>query len=290
MIKSMITNERFNSWLTAPLPTWTVRSHRALPRIHVASATTVGVAGLRYLLIVRPLAAVAGFVFAATHGWWLAAVPLTWLVYGSALTCVHHLIHTSLGLTPRARRFWLRSIALLVVESGHALQVTHLAHHRTGDEVPDPEGYIEYVTWKQLPLAALAFRYRLMIAGFKMAPAARRRRIAVEIAGHAALHLASLALLPITIIPWAYLSLVHVASFAFAVLAGKGPQTNYGRDVRTPLVRVHTALGRLLFFSHDRHLEHHAAPKVPLPHLRHLDREMDLALRDLDVLDVRMPL
>lgn len=245
---------------------------------------------LRLLLVLRPLVATFGFVVAAAQGWWAVAVPLTWLVYGSALTCVHHLIHSSLGLSPRARRFWLRTIGLLVVESGHALQVTHLAHHRTGDDVPDPEGYIEYATWKQLPLAALAFRYRLMIAGFKMAPTARRRRISVEIAGHASMHLASLALLPVTVIPWAYLSLIHLAAFAFAVLAGKGPQTNYGRNLDTPLVRVHTALGRILFFSHDKHIEHHAAPKVPLPHLRYIEDEIDAALRDLDVLDVRMPL
>ena len=286
----MIQNARFNSWLTAPLPSWTVRAHRALPKIRLDAPVPPRHIWLPLMLILRPIGAAIGFVVAALHGYWLLAVPLTWLVYGSALTCVHHLIHGSLGLSARARHFWLRTIGLLVAESGHALQVTHLAHHRTGADVPDPEGYIEYVTWKQLPVAALAFRYRLMFAGLKMAPAPRRRRIVVEIGGHAALHLASLALLPVSIIPWAYLSLIHLASFAFAVLAGKGPQTNYGREVTTPLVRVHTALGRILFFSHDRHLEHHAAPKVPLPQLRHLDEEIDAAIRDLDVIDVRMPL
>lgn len=286
----MINNERFNSALSVPLPAWTVRSHRALPKISFVSPSVGDTTWLRRLLVARPLAAVAGFVVAAANGWWLIAVPVTWLIYGSTLTCVHHLIHGSLGLSPRARHFLLGAIGLLVAESGHALQVTHLAHHRTGADVPDPEGYIEYASWKQMPTAALAFRYRLMFAGLKMAPLARRRRIGMEIAGHAAMHLGSLALLPISIIPWAYLSLIHFAAFAFAVLAGKGPQTNYGRPLDSPLVRVRTVLGRVLFFSHDKHIEHHAAPKVPLPHLRRLDAEIDTALRDLDVVDVRMPL
>ncbi len=245
---------------------------------------------LAAVFVVRPLVAVAGFVVAAIQGWWPVAVVLTWLIYGSALTAVHHLIHGSLGLSPRARRFWMSALGALVVESAHALQVTHLAHHRAAADVPDPEGYIEYVSWTQLPLAALAFRYRLMFAGLRMAPRRRRPRIVFELSVHAAAHLASLALLPITIVPWAYLTLIHLASFTFAVLAGKGPQTNWGRAIETPLIRVHTGLGRLLFFSHDQHLEHHAAPKVPLPHLRRFRRQFDAAFARHDVLDVRMPL
>jgi len=242
------------------------------------------------LLVTRPLVATTVFVTAAAHGWWFVAILATWLIYGSALTCVHHLIHSGLGLSPRARHFWLRYVGILVAESGHALQVTHLAHHRVGADLPDPEGYIEYTTWPRLPRAALAFRYRLMFAGLKMAPAPRRKRIIVEIAAHATLHLGSLALVPFTIIPWVYLTLIHIASFGFAVLAGKGPQTNWGRPVETPFVRVHTTLGRILFFSHDQHLEHHAAPKVPLPHLRRFRQCIDEALADTPVIDVRMPL
>ena len=295
IIGGMIQNARFNHWLSAPLPTWTRRGDRALPKFSIATNTQhvqAARAELRLvsMFIARPIIALVAFVAAAAHGWWWLAAPTVGLVYGSALTCVHHLVHGSLGLSPRARRFWLRHIGLLVAESGHALQVTHLAHHRAGSDVPDPEGYIEYVTWRQLPLAALAFRYRLMFMGLKMAPASRRGRIGVELGVHAILHLGSLALLPVTIIPWAYLSLIHVSSFAFALLAGKGPQTNYGRPIDTPFVRVHTALGRLLFFSHDQHLEHHAAPKVPLPHLRRLKADVDGALDGIAVVDVRMPL
>ena len=290
MIAHMIRNDRFNQWLSAPLPAWTKRAERALPRITVSAPDLRGTRRLAAMLVARPLFGLAVFVAAAAEGEWVVAVVSTWLVYGSALTCVHHLIHGSLGLLPRARHAWLRVIGMLVVESGHALQVTHLAHHRSDAEAPDPEGYIEYVPWRRLPAAALAFRYRLMVTGLRMAPAARRRRIVVEIAAHAAAHLVSLALLPFTIVPWAYLSLIHLASFGFAVLAGKGPQTNYGRDIPTPLVRVHTGLGRILFFSHDQHLEHHAAPKVPLPHLRRIRHDIDTALAGRDIFDVRMPL
>ncbi len=290
----MFPNTRFKFAAPGATPNWAERSDRALPAIATPSLRSAAVEvmdGLRPLAVLfvgRTLGAVALFVAAAAAGWWWLAVPATWLVYGSALTCVHHLIHGSLGLSPRTRHLWLSVIGAIVVESGHALQVTHLAHHRADAAVPDPEGYIENLTWRQMPLGAMRFRYRLMWWGLRFAPPARRRRIRIEAAVHAAAHLASLALLPITIVPWMYLSLIHLASFAFAVLAGKGPQTNWGRPIESPFVRVHTALGRIMFFSHDLHLEHHAYPKVPLPRLRRLRPQLDETFDSTDVVDVWM--
>ena len=277
-------------------PSWATRSHRALdkidaPRLNELPADVVdAVMGnrrtLAVTLIARPVVAAVVWFAAAFAGWWVVALPLTALVYGGSLTAVHHLIHGSLGLSPRARRFWLRWLGCLVAESGHALQVTHLAHHRAGADRPDPEGYIENVTWAQMPLAALRFRYRLAFWGLRHSP--RPHRIRVELAVHAFLHLASLALWPITPVLWIYMSAIHVASFAFAVLAGKGPQTNWGRAITSPLVRVHTRLGRILFFSHDQHLEHHAYPKVPLPRLHRLHPVLEDVWADQHVHDVHM--
>lgn len=281
---------------TAAFPDWAKRSHRSLPHVpapRLATLNTEALTNLRplaFLLIGRPIIAVALFVAAASQGWWIPAVVLTWLIYGSTLTAVHHLIHGGMGLSPRWRHFWLGILGCIVVESGHALQVTHLLHHRADANAPDPEGYIENLTWAELPLGALKFRYRLMAWGWKNSP--RRRLVGLELAIHAALHITSLILLPTNPALWIYLSLIHFASFGFAVLAGKGPQTNYGRDIDSPFVRVQTRLGRILFFSHDKHLEHHAYPKVPLPRLPQLQDAIDQALREAgtEVIDVKMPL
>ena len=279
---------------TSRYPRWADRSERALTTIEVPRLTDLDtdvmdrLRPLAILLIARPLLGLLVFLGAATRGWWPIAVVSTWLIYGATLTAVHHLIHGSLGLTPRWRRFWLSALGALVTESGHALQVTHLAHHRRDPAVPDPEGYIENVGWLGMPAAAVRFRYRLALWGFRYGP--RRRRVAVELAVHAGAHLGSLALLPITVLPWIYLTLVHIASFAFAVLAGKGPQTNFGRPVSSPFVRVHTTLGRVLFFSHDQHLEHHAYPRVPLARLRRLHPHLEPVFNELDIVDVELAL
>jgi beta-carotene hydroxylase len=274
------------------VPAWAARSDRALPHIdapplHVADpggAWHARLGRLAATMLLRPVFGVVVFIAAALNGWWLVAVPAVWLVYGSTLTAVHHLIHGSLGLPHRARHAALTVLGAVVAESGHALQQTHLAHHRSAPDHPDPEGYIENVTWRQIPLAALRFRYRL--AWWGLGHARRRRLIRAEMAFHAGAHLASLALLPITPLPWIYLTLIHVASFAFAVLAGKGPQTNWGRPIASPFVRVRTRVGRVLFFSHDLHLEHHIYPKVPLPRLRLLAPALREAYAGLDLVDV----
>lgn len=275
-------------------PAWAARSERALTAIPVrrlSDLETEVMSRLRplaALLIARPLVGAGVFVISALQGWWPVAIVSTWLIYGSALTAVHHLIHGSLGLSVRSRRFWLTTLGALVVESGHALQVTHLAHHRRDPNMPDPEGYIENVGWWATPLAAVRFRYRLALWGYRYGP--RRRRIGIELGVHAAAHLASLALLPITVVPWVYLTLIHLASLAFAVLAGKGPQTNFGRPVSSPFVRVRTRLGRMVFFSHDQHLEHHAYPRVPLSRLRRLHGDLEAVFGELEIVDVEMVL
>lgn len=273
-------------------PVWAGRSHRAVPHIarpRLGELDTDVLDHLRplaALLIARPLVGLGLFVVFAAHGWWPLAVVCGWLIYGSTIAAVHHLIHSGLGLSAGARRFWLTVLGCMVVESGHALQVTHLAHHRRDPDLPDPEGYIENVGWPAMPLAAARFRYRLALWGLRHGN--RRRRVAFELAVHAALHLLSLALLPVSPLLWIYLSLIHVASFAFAVFAGKGPQTNWGREIASPLVRVHTRLGRIVWFSHDLHLEHHLYPKVPLPRLRRLRPQLDAVLADHDVVDVKL--
>ncbi len=268
-------------------PDWTIRGDRAIPRLDVPRVRDVAPEVMERLrplvawLIVRPFLALAMFVVMAANDWWLATPIVVWALYGSTLSAVHHLLHGGLGLTPRWRHRWLTVLGCLVVESGHALLLTHANHHRDGSDAPDPEGYIEYLTWRQMPLGAAQYRYRLMLWGWRNGN--WHRRITAELAVHAALHLASLALLPIDATLWIYLTLVHVASFVFAVLQGKGPQANWGRPMPTPLLLVHTKLFAVLFFRHHQHLEHHAYPKVPMTRLGALRPHVEAARADEEV-------
>jgi fatty acid desaturase len=287
---------RFKRPLNSP-PAWAARrDDRAIPRLGVPALADLGgdhlLAGQRRIaagFAARVALGLALFTGSLARGWWPGLAPAMWLTYGGALTAVHHLIHGSLGLPARWRRPLRSAFALVVAESGTALAATHRAHHGTGPQ--DPEGYIEHVPWARMPIEALRFRFRLLAWALRHAPAADRRRIRAEAAGGAALHLTALALLPVTWWPAAYLVAVTIASAAFAVMAGKGPQTNWGRPVASPLVRVRARWASPVLFAHDRHLEHHAYPEVPLPRLHRLDAGLGPVLEALPagLVEVRIP-
>jgi|GEM_PF-1025523 len=289
-----MTTTMTNTSTPIDMPDWARRSHRSLDAIDVPGLHQIdtevmdNLRPLAAFMIARPLLAAIAFWITALNGWWIIAVPLVWLVYGSAVSAVHHFIHGSLGLSARARHAWLTILGCLVAESGHALQTTHLLHHRAGSHLPDPEGYVENATWREMPIAAVKFRYRLAFWGLRRGN--RRPIVAAEMGFHAFIHIASLLLLPVLPELWVFLTLIHIASFTFAALAGKGPQTNWGRAIESPLVRVHTRLGRVLFFSHDQHLEHHAWPKVPLSRLHRLHEHLEPVLAERTVVDVKLAL
>jgi beta-carotene hydroxylase len=71
---------------------------------------------------------------------------------------------------------------------------------------------------------------------------------------------------------------LHLANTCFALLAAKGPQTNWGRPVRSPLVAVRGRLARYLFLSHTWHLEHHLYPDIPMPYLGLVAERIDQQL------------
>ncbi|MDH3754602.1 MAG: fatty acid desaturase [Acidimicrobiia bacterium] len=276
-------------------PVWARRRlDRAIPDLDLPSLAELGRDDLlarhrrlAVLFVARIILALAGFAACLARGWWVGLAPATWVIYGGSLTAVHHLIHGRLGLSPRTREWLLTALAAVVTESGHALESTHLLHHETDADAPDPEGYIEHVPWRRMPIEAVRFRYRLM--GWGLRHGGHRRRIRLEIAWHALVHIAAIAVSPLTWWPLAYVAAIAVASAGFAVMAGKGPQTNYGREVTTPLVIVRARFSRLAFFSHDRHLEHHAYPQVPLPRLRRLDGAIAPALERAELVEVRLP-
>ena len=272
---------------TSSQPEWAVRGHRAVPAINTPRLSTLDMditTNLRptvLLLIARPLLGFVAFCIVASQGWWAATPVLLWLLYGSACSATHHLIHGGLGLSPKARHFWLTTLGLLIAESGHAWQATHVMHHRDGTDLPDPEGYLEYLTWTQLPLGALKWRFRMMAWGYKFG--ARQTRTRHELITIAAAHLVALMLIPLTVLPIMYLALMQVGSFLFAVMLAKGPQTNFGREANAPLIMVTAKLTGLFLFNHHHHLEHHLYPKVPMARLGQLSTVIEDALDGADI-------
>jgi len=263
---------------------------RTIPAVDVPTLADLGLGHLArprrrtlVLFVARPVGAAGAALGLAASGLWLPALALVPLWYGWSLTLVHHMIHDSLGAPPAVRRAALAAGGALALHAGHALAATHLQHHAAGG--PDPEGEIERVPLRRLPAEAVLFRYRLWVWGWDHAHS--RGAIAAEVAVHAAAVAYALGHLPDP--PALVVAALWAADVAFAALAGRGPQTNWGRPVPTPLVAVRCRLGRWLLLAHNWHLEHHLYPEVPLPALARVAPAVDARLAELGTVVVRLP-
>ncbi len=279
-------------------------AERAIPAVEAPSLAELGLgAEVRATTVTRTVHAARPFATAAVMagswalGWWPVTLLLVPLLYGWSLSAVHHLIHGSLGFGARTRQVLLSATSMLLLESGHALERTHLAHHGVDPDAEDPEGYIESLPLPALLLEAPMFRYRLW--GWARRQPGSSARATVEQVWHAALTGAALlvamsAVLVVEVGWWALFLVVHVgtqhlANAVFAVLAARGPHTNWGRPTPTPLIAVRGRIAGVLLFGHTWHLEHHLYPEVPLARLSIVAAELDDLLAANDALTVRVP-
>ena len=94
----------------------------------------------RRVELARPWVLLLGYGAAALAGWWWLAVPLAVVVCLAAFVQMHDAMHNALGLGKLANKRVLTLSGLLILKSGHGLQVTHLRHHGRCLTEADPEG------------------------------------------------------------------------------------------------------------------------------------------------------
>src|SRR5262249_8804617 len=79
--------------------------------------------------IIRPWILFLLYIITAKLCWWIIAIPLALITCLAAFVQMHDSIHRSLGLSKLSNEIILSLSALLLLKSGHCLQLTHLRHH-----------------------------------------------------------------------------------------------------------------------------------------------------------------
>jgi Fatty acid desaturase len=106
-----------------------------------ATETSLELRGMqRAVELLRPWLLFVLYLLTAAKGWWLVAVPLAVATCLASFVQMHDAMHRSLNLSVRAHKFILSASGLLLLKSGHGLQVTHLRHHGRCLREDDPEG------------------------------------------------------------------------------------------------------------------------------------------------------
>ena len=93
----------------------------------------------RRIELARPWVLLGIYIVLAAAGWWWLAVPLV-VVCLAAFVQMHDAMHNALGLSKAANKRVLSLSGLLILKSGHGLQVMHLRHHGRCLTEADPEG------------------------------------------------------------------------------------------------------------------------------------------------------
>src|SRR5262249_49157699 len=95
----------------------------------------------RRIALVRPYVGVVVFTVVAARGWWWVTPLIVLGIFVGVAPAPHDVVPRTLVLRARQTDIWLSLSGLVLLESGHAYQMTHRQHHRLFPSPEDPEGY-----------------------------------------------------------------------------------------------------------------------------------------------------
>src|SRR5690606_21175048 len=127
----------------------------------------------------------------------------------------HDLVHGNLGLPRRLNEVLLCVTELLAVRSGHAYRLAHLHHHARFPAEDDIEGAASGMGLGRTILDGLTLQPRVWWWAIGRARGRDRAWVWGEGIACVAIVVASLTLVPLTILPVAYVGLVIAGSWIF---------------------------------------------------------------------------
>lgn len=205
------------------------------------------------------------------HGYWFPALACSFYFFLTGLRQSHGAQHYSLGIPRFGHDLLLFVLSVLMLGSMHAVQASHLHHHRHCLEEEDTEGRVAREKWWFPLLAGPLFLARLHRTAWRIGSTRQRRWIGAELLAIAAGILIAVS--------WTRGSAWHFHTVA--MLTGECLTAFFAvwivhHDTPNPAGRTQRGfwINRLsynMFF----HLEHHLYPAVPTPHLHRLADRLD---------------
>lgn len=194
----------------------------------------------------------------------------SFFVFLTGLRLSHGCQHYQLPIARHWQDKILFTLSAIMLTSMHAVQATHLHHHRHCLDDEDFEGKIaRRPIWLAL-LTGPLFPFRLHIEALRLARPNKRRWIVAEIATT----LAVLAMLPFLpgALQWHVLAMLAGECFVgfFAVWT-----VHHGCEDHIPYRTLRSHWLNRVFYNMFLHSEHHLFPAVPTCHLQQLAMRID---------------
>jgi beta-carotene hydroxylase len=243
----------------------------------------------RRVTLARPFAGIAVFAVMAWLGWWWLTPLVVLGIFVAIVTATHDVVHCTLGLTQRQTSVWLFLLGLVLLESGHAYQMTHRQHHRLFPSPEDPEGYPANLSFVGAVFYGPTFLVRLWLWSMARADWRGRCWLLAEGAAPFLAVAGGVALWDTTPYLLVYAVMAIVGGWSYSLLTVYLPHHDYGND---PLTQTRTLRGRLIpaiFLELTYHLEHHLYPQVPSHNLPELARRLEPYFTQAGVRPVAVP-
>ena len=213
----------------------------------------------------------ASLFFYQRH-WIVPGAIASFFFFLTGLRQSHNAQHYAMGLPRIVQDLVLATLSVLMCSSMHAVQVTHVHHHRHCLDDEDIEAGHANEKWYRVLIAGPLFPIRLHVAALRLATKGKRMWIIGEMLLIVCAVIAVFVLRAPLCLQWHMGAMLLGECFTgfFAVWS-----VHHGCDEQTVARTQRGWLKNFVSYSMFYHLEHHLFPAVPTSHLPELARRLD---------------
>lgn len=232
---------------------------------------------IKELLLVTPWLAVS--LVLAYQGWYVPALAFSFIFFLCGLRVVHNAYHYAMGIPRWATEWVMFTLSVLMLSAMHALQQTHLDHHKHCLDDEDIEAASARMKGWQAIVFGPMFYYKIQKRGLELGNPRQLRWIYAEFVVMAVWVTLALFVLDVPVLKYHVTAMLVgqclTAFFAVWTVHHDCDRSHFiARTLRNP---IKSFIAFDMFF----HLEHHLYPKVPTCHLSRLSRRLDAAAPEL---------
>lgn len=237
---------------------------------------------VKELLLVFPWLATS--LVLAYFGHYFIALGFSFVFFLCGLRVVHNAYHYAMGIPRPATEWVMYFLSVMMLSSMHALQQTHLHHHKhcLGDD--DVEAASARMKGWQAIVFGPRFYILIQKKGIELANPRQLAWIRGEYVSMAVFVILSLFVLNVPALKYHVIAMLIgqclTAFFAVWTVHHDCDRTHFiARTLRNPIKSF-------IAFDMFYHVEHHLFPKVPTCHLGKLSKRLDEAAPELSKMQV----
>lgn len=219
-------------------------------------------------------------LYLAHQQFYFFALGVSFIFFLTGLRQVHNAYHYALGISRTMTEIAIFILSLLMLGSMHAVQITHLEHHKHCMDEEDVEAASARLSGLKAILVGPLFPIRLHIKALSIANSTKKTWIISELVGTVFLIILAFFILDLPVFKYHIIAMLIgqcLTSF-FAVWTVHHDCDRYYFIARTLRGRFKNFISFNMFF----HVEHHLYPKVPTCHLDKLAARLDKVAPELN--------